>query len=299
MTSIVLQLQQESLDRSVTVTDLLRKSLVVSKKLRLGEFEAWINSELIGYGSQDEVPLYRKVKGSVKFWNPYRGWCPVIVRNPIQGEFLSTRNITQTIAELESLANDKDATFFHVPFSQETERRLCKSLDAGFETNISLVIPQTEIVKIVEEVRNIILNWSLKLEEEGVLGEGMAFTPLESQSAKGTPQAVNNFYGPVHNPQIQQLNETAVQVHSQQQLDIEALSIFVEKLDNSIQEILLSTEQESELRAEVETIKSQLTSPKPKTTILHECGISIRSILEKAGGSIVGSLLTELTKLVF
>ena len=196
-------------------------------------------------------------------------------------------------------ANDKDATFLHVPFSQETERRLCKSLDAGFETNISLIIPQTEIVKIVEEVRNIILNWSLKLEEEGVLGEGMAFTPLESQSAKGTPQAVNNFYGPVHNPLIQQLNETAVQVHSQQQLDIEALSIFVEKLDNSIQELLLSTEQESELRAEVETIKSQLTSPKPKATILHECGISIRSILEKAGGSMVGSLLTELTKLVF
>ena len=72
MTSIILQLQQESLDRSVSVTDLLRKSLVVSRKLRLGEFEAWINSELIGYGSQDEVPLYRKVKGSVKFWKVFQ-----------------------------------------------------------------------------------------------------------------------------------------------------------------------------------------------------------------------------------
>ena len=71
MSSIVLQLQQESLDRSVSVTDLLRKSLVVSRKLKLREFEAWINAELIGYGSQDEVPLYRKVKGSVKFFNPY------------------------------------------------------------------------------------------------------------------------------------------------------------------------------------------------------------------------------------
>lgn len=299
MTSIVLQLQQESLDRSVSVTDLLRKSLVVSKKLKLSEFEAWINSELTGYRSQDDVPLYRKVKGSVKFWNPYRGWCPVIVKDPKQGELLSTRNITQTIAELENLANDKDANFLHVPFSQETERRLCMSLNAGFETNISLIVSHTEIVKIVEEVRNIILNWSLKLEEQGVLGEGMAFTPQESQSANGTPQAVNNFFGPVHNPQIQQLNETAVQLHSQQQLDIVALSQFVEKLDNSIQELLLSTEQESELRAEVRTIKSQLTSPKPKTTILRECGISIRSILEKAGGAVVGSLLTELTRLVF
>jgi hypothetical protein len=298
MSSIVLQLQQESLDRSVSVTDLLRKSLVVSRKLKLREFEAWINAELIGYGSQDEVPLYRKVKGSVKFFNPYRGWCPIVVKDPIQGEHLSTRNLTQTIAELENLKNDKDATFFHVPFSQETERRICKSLNAGFETNISLFIPQTEIVKIVEEVRNIILNWSLKLEEDGVLGEGMTFTPQESQSAKSTPQAVNNFYGPVHNPQIQQFNETAVQVHSQPP-DIEALSKFVDSLDKSIQELMLSAEQEFELRAEVETIKSQLASPKPKTTILSECGISIRSILEKAGGTAVGSLLAKLTKTVF
>ena len=78
-----------------------------------------------------------------------------------------------------------------------------------------------------------------------------------------------------------------------------ALSKFVESLDKSIQELKLSAEQESELRAEVETIKSQLASPKPKTTILSECGISIRSILEKAGGTAVGSLLAELTRTVF
>ena len=170
MTPTVLQLQQESLDRSVSVTDLLRKSLVITIKLTLGEFESWINSVLSGYAPLDEVPLYRKVKGSVKFWNPYRGWCPVIFNDPKQGEELSTRNITQAIAELENLANDKDAKFFHVPFSQESERRLCNSLNAGFETNISLITPQTEIVRIVEQVRNIILNWTLQLEQDGVLG---------------------------------------------------------------------------------------------------------------------------------
>ena len=70
MTPIVLQLQQESLDRSVSVTDLLRKSLVIARKLKLCEFESWINSELRGYGPQEKIPDYRRVKGSVKFWNP-------------------------------------------------------------------------------------------------------------------------------------------------------------------------------------------------------------------------------------
>ena len=300
MTPTVLQLQQESLDRSVSVTDLLRKSLVITIKLKLGEFESWINSELSGYAPLDEVPLYRKVKGSVKFWNPYHGWCPVIFNDPKQGEALSTRNITQAIAELENLANDKDDKFFHVPFSQESERRLCNHLNVGFETNISLITPQTEIVRIVEQVRNIILNWSLQLEQDGALGEGMSFTPQETQSAKETPQAVNNFYGPVHNPQIQQSNATAVQVNSQSHIDSDALSSFLKLLVHQIKDLQLSTDQESELNAEVETISSQLASPKPKSPILRACVRSIRSILEKAGGSVAASIISDqLSKLPF
>ena len=300
MTPIVLQLQQESLDRSVSVTDLLRKSFVIARKLKLSEFEAWINSELSGYGPQEKVPEYRKVKGSVKFWNPYRGWCPVIFQDPSEGEIYSFRNIGQTIPELENIAYDKEATSGHIPFPQETERQLCKSLDAGFETKISLICPNTELIRIVEQVRNVILNWTLKLEEEGIVGEGMTFTAQEAHSAQGTPQAVNNFYGAVHNPQIQQSNATAVQVHSRHQIDSEAISSFLALLASKIQDLQLSTDQESELRAEVETISSQLTSPKPKSTILRECGRSIRSILEKAGGTVVASLLTDqLSKLPF
>jgi hypothetical protein len=99
----------------------------------------------------------------------------------------------QSIAELENIAYDKEATSGHIPFPQEIERQLCKSLDAGFETKISLICPNTELVRIVEQVRNVILNWTLKLEEEGVVGEGMTFTAQETHSAQGTPQAVNNF----------------------------------------------------------------------------------------------------------
>ncbi|MCP9793613.1 hypothetical protein KBZ20_17660 [Vulcanococcus limneticus Candia 3F8] len=148
MTPIVLQLQQESLDRSVSVTDLLRNSLVIARKLKLSEFESWINSELSGYGPQEKVPEYRKVKGSVRFWNPYHGWCPVIFQDSSEGEAHSFRNIGQSIAELENIAYDKEATSGHIPFPQETERQLCKSLDAGLETKISLICPNAELIRI-------------------------------------------------------------------------------------------------------------------------------------------------------
>ncbi len=45
---------------------------------------------------------------------------------------------------------------------------------------------------IIEKVKNTVLEWTLKLEEEGVLGEGMRFSDKEKQNAKALPQTVNN-----------------------------------------------------------------------------------------------------------
>ena len=36
---------------------------------------------------------------------------------------------------------------------------------------------------IIEKVKNTVLEWTLKLEEEGVLGEGMRFSVKETHSA--------------------------------------------------------------------------------------------------------------------
>lgn len=81
--------------------------------------------------------------------------------------------------------------------------------------------------------------------------------------------------------------------------DNEALELFIKHIALKINELQLSSELETELTAEMETISRQLVSPKPKDTILHECAKSIRSILENAGGSAVGSLLAELSRLIF
>ncbi len=56
MKPIVLELQKDSLDQNVRVPDLLRKALVVAKKLKITEFEKWINNELNGYSESDEIP---------------------------------------------------------------------------------------------------------------------------------------------------------------------------------------------------------------------------------------------------
>jgi hypothetical protein len=49
----------------------------------------------------------------------------------------------------------------------------------------------------------------------------------------------------------------------------------------------------AELEAEIETIKSQLKSPKPKAGIIREGLKSIRTILESCVGSAMGAQLSQ------
>lgn len=120
MSSVVSELQRDALDRSVGIADLLRKALVVARKLNLLELQIWIEKELNGYGQTDNVPEYREVSGQVRAWNPSHGWVSVIFKESEQGERLSRRRCSQSIAELEHLikGHNEDGSF-QMPFPQE------------------------------------------------------------------------------------------------------------------------------------------------------------------------------------
>lgn len=61
MEGIVIQLEKEALDESVSIESLLRKAYLVARKLKLSDFEEWINNEQNGY--KREVPDYRMIHG--------------------------------------------------------------------------------------------------------------------------------------------------------------------------------------------------------------------------------------------
>jgi hypothetical protein len=52
----------------------------------------------------------------------------------------------------------------------------------------------------------------------------------------------------------------------------------------------LSPQQKSDLHAEIQTIEAQISSSKPKNTVITECLISLRNILESAAGSTLASV---------
>jgi hypothetical protein len=71
------------------------------------------------------------------------------------------------------------------------------------------------------------------------------------------------------------------------------------RVREAIPSLGLTSEQEQIINTDLATAEMQLSSSHPKKTITDECWSSVRSILEKAAGSLVAApLLYELTRLM-
>ncbi|MFI3190984.1 hypothetical protein BCS42_12760 [Crenothrix sp. D3] len=284
MTGLVLELQRDALNSEITVSNLLRKVFVISKKLNIVEIEGWVNKELNGYLTGDEIPEYRIVYGEVKAWNPYRGWIPAFFQDTQMAELFSKRNMSLSIGEIESLT-ENEAHELQVSFSPDMESYLIRNTRLQFKP--SLIIGKTGIINILETVRNNVLDWALELERQGILGEGMSFSPEEKKLAHQTN--ITNNIGSMHNSQIQQDSAGATQSLAITETDTTELKKFVEELKNAMAGFQLAQEQSQDLKEAIATLEIQVNSAKPKNVIIHESLHTVRNIIEGMTGSVIAS----------
>ena len=202
MKGIVIELEKEALNEKASVESLLRKACLVARKLKLEEFEEWINNEQNGY--KGNAPDYRMINGEYKAWNPYRGWIPVIL-SPKLGEFASRILLNQSVSALREIYTSHENS---IQFTLNTKMNalLNQSTD-GFETRFVFETSRSEIYRILSTVRNKILEWALFLEENEIIGEGMTFTDEEKKKAqeiKIINNYTNNFYSDVSDIEMKQ-----------------------------------------------------------------------------------------------
>jgi hypothetical protein len=160
----------------------------------------------------------------------------------------------------------------------------------------SLHIAESTVRGIMGRVRTIVLEWSMKLEKRGVIGEGMTFSEKERKEAatihvETLIQGVSGSQIQVHSPGAQQHQGLS----TQQLTDIKTLVELVSKVLPSE-----PTQREDirELCAEIETLRAQSESPKPKRSVLRESLGSVRAIIEGAAGELLASHLPEAIALV-
>ncbi len=202
MKSLVLEFENMINDKQYSTADLLRHCLIIARKLKQKEFVEWINNELNGYENK-EIPFYRKIPLSIKFYNSYYGWRPFVITDDDLSETLNHMPIRLSISELESTINnnENDLVIFSVPASAKRAFMVSIPFDTDFcyEGNIN------SLVKINETVKTKMLNWIMDLEENDIVDENLSFNENQiKKSNKVTKIVINNIYGTKNKMEIRQ-----------------------------------------------------------------------------------------------
>lgn len=72
----------------------------------------------------------------------------------------------------------------------------------GYNTQFLSEFSNAQIAKVIDIVRNRILNWALELESQGIRGTDWNFSQDEEDKAQNVQ--INNFYGDMGNVEVNQ-----------------------------------------------------------------------------------------------
>jgi len=180
--SLVNELQEVA--ESQDILTVLRKAKRVCGKLNRNDILDWIKSEMEGY--EGEVPKYRQVECLLYFhgegipagWGFVKsGMFPVhnfpSISLPVRCSLVSFHEAVTSKQQL------------YLPTSQEIKNVLVSNLsyEELQRTMLYMHVPDVEVKRILQAVRDVVLDWAIKLEQEGVLGEGHSFTDDEKEKA--------------------------------------------------------------------------------------------------------------------
>ena len=290
MPAIVPELIEMATGRTVSTTDLLRKSLVVSERLALPYFSNWINYELNGY-KENPTPEYRKLKGEIKLLTT--GGRPL----PPSTELLRLINreleinITEPIHEIEISIKDREELFREINIENKKIYKTqniqgainyINGIEITFGNRLAVTLSTKKAQGICENIRTKILDIALDLEKNGIKGNGMTFNNKEKELARSVVITNNNGQIQISSPGSNQIQTKTVDTEKICEL-VSALRKALDK-DNS-----MSSDGRRELESELATLEAQAQSPKPKWPIVNAAALSLKSILENAAGSALAS----------
>jgi hypothetical protein len=295
MSSIVEELQRGALNRNTPVSDLLRMAKVISVKLNLPDLAKWVDHELNGNG-MTQVPPYRIVKGQLKGKNPFHGWQPVLFDDEEIERLFTNQPIGQPVAEMEHMLSRAagGSGEMMIPLSGQAATHLMRA--TGMNLPFAVIISSGEAWGIVDAVRTALLDWSLKLEQAGIKGEGLSFSNEEREKAHEGQAiyhigSIANFTGNLG------ANSGTVNATSQQASAEDVLKL-IEKIRANEQGLNVSGAEIRRLEAALDDLTFEMKQPAPNQSKVRQAVSSIRNVAEGAVGSLAATgILFELAKL--
>lgn len=197
MSSIILELQELAANSDCNVEELLNKTYMVARKLDIQTLISWCESELFGYTTEN-LPLYRKFYGDLMLYHEYYGLKPFFIPDDVK-EIVSLINYKSPISEIENFILNSEGKFIERVLPYEAKKILMEIQSNPIKLEPKLIVSRTDLMNMKSKIKLTILDWALKLEKEGILGEGIQFSTSEKEKAMTTQFHIQNMQGFVGN----------------------------------------------------------------------------------------------------
>jgi hypothetical protein len=292
---LVLQLQSDALGGSdLPISSLLRKSKVVAVKLQVKDALTWIDRELNGYSdcTPNDLPDYRKIRGTPKAFNPYSGWMPVLIRDDKLAEVMCEAPLFQSAGALEELGREKKGRLQYQ--YSEGQKAIFRDIFKYYDGEFTLFLERASLWAAVDMIRTFVLNWTLELEAADVLGEGMTFTKPEKEI--GTNVTHNYFAQNIGvagavNDHAQVTNN---QVAASGDIDLGRLRDLLAQLHQVGPSLPLAVR--GEVEPVIAQIENEMQATAPDKGKLRQLLGSVKTTCEGAAGNLVASGVVEMIK---
>lgn len=172
MPSLLKEIRDASVDANVPIANVLRKCAVLGARLNNNDLRDWALQELNGYGTDLDVPEYRRVTAPLT--GDFTGALQGFSNTPIPAVFLPKQLqnrarwhcFREGVAGMESLLEGKGEA---VTISWSGDWIAWIQSEGKFDMTLVAarqVIGVSAIVNIIDTVRNRVLEFCLRLEEE-------------------------------------------------------------------------------------------------------------------------------------
>ena len=173
--SLLREIQTDAVDANVDISVVLRKCKVLAARLGNKEFKLWVERELNGYTSKEDLPTYRILH--VESYGDFFGMFQSSLKNariPPSSipkefrDFVDTSYMMQPISYYASLRRGKESSsVLKAPWPAD----LIRSVGSKIYENMNLgdawqLIPDGAIAALLDTVRNRILSFVLEIEAE-------------------------------------------------------------------------------------------------------------------------------------
>ncbi|WP_215755431.1 hypothetical protein [Acetobacter sp. P5B1] len=288
MPSLVHELEQDTYSDTAHLSNMLRKAKAIAAKLQLQQPMEWVDAELNGYKDLP-VPDYRKVRGTVKFLNPYHGWQQLIIEDYETEQLVCTRPIYNSVKEIEHLIESEGT--LSISLTGRHTQLLCNM--ANMPTMpMSIFFSKNAFVSILDEVRNKVLDWSLSLQAAGIKGEGMSFLPEEkakvSENSGHTYNigAIGSFAGNLGGQIGGDVTASSTQ-HVHQEL--EKVAALISQLRIYQDQMGLDTQKQAAVNHYLDELEKEQRKAEPQPHIIIGLLSSIKSVAEEVATNLVAS----------